>query len=305
MATLRPDLMAEPFKTPNFISGLIFPQLQKMAKTGTQYYFDLMADQAAQTDRTLGTAPAAYRLATASDTFALAEKIHRAKVDKSDIAMMGGLDRAQSKGARRGKRAVMKAVEDLAVTATFGNANIPDRDILTSFLKALQLAKEVVQDNADGRLALFGAQRVVNRLKRFSEITAKMIYTGMISADRARDVRNISDDILAGAIGVDLVLSGPTTEWLGGGSAYDGYLGLCVLPDPAAEPDEEVQFGRNILMNVDGSGGIFEVETYYSDDLKSEIVDTTAWVDLTVFNPEAAYILRGIDESNTVVTTAA
>ena len=304
MATLRPDLMAEPYKAPNFITNTLFPQLQKMAKTGTQYYFDLVSDATAQTDRTLATAPTAYRLATASDTFSCAEKIHRAKVDKTDIAMMGGLDRAQSKGARRGKRAVMKAIEDLGVAATFGNANIPDRDILTSFLQALQIAKEVVLDNGDGRLALFGAQRIINRLKRYTEITAKMVYTGLIPAGAAGDVRRISDDILAGAIGVDVVLSGPSTEWLGTSSVYDGYLGLALLPDPAAEPDEEVQLGRNICMNVDGGGGIFECSSYYSDDLIAEVVDTMAWVDLTVFNPEVAYILRGIDESNTVTTTA-
>jgi hypothetical protein len=302
--TIRPDLAAQPFKAPNFIAGTIFPPLTKSVKTGTLYYQDITADQSAQTDRTLATAPTAYAIASSSTTFTCAEKIHRAKVDGSEIEQLGGLANAQAKAARRGKRSVMKAIEDLAVTATFGNASITDRDILASLDNAVKLAKEVVQDYADGRLAVFGARRTIDIVKRYTEITGRMIYTGMIPAERAKDVRNITDDILAGALGVDVVLAGPSTEWLGNGSAYAGYLGVCVLPDPATEPDEEIQFGRTCIMDVDGSGGMFEVTSFYSDDLKSEVVDTRSWMNIVQFNLEACYILKGCDESNTVQTTA-
>jgi hypothetical protein len=305
MATLRPDLAALPFKSPGFVAETLLPPVLKNVKAGTLFYQDIVADQAAQTNRTLASAPTAYAIASASTTYTLAEKIHRAKVDASEIEQLGGLAAAQAKAARRGKRSVMKAVEDLVVAATFGDATIQHRDILSSFLNAVALAKEVIQDNADGRVALFGARRVVDRLKRYSEITGKMIYTGMLPAERAKDVRNITDDILAGVIGVDVVLAGPTTEWLGGGSAYDGYLGLAILPDPNVEQDEEVQFGRTFCMNVDGAGGLFEVTSFYSDDLISEVVDTRAWVNVLTFNKEACYILQGVDEANTVVTTAA
>lgn len=304
MSTPRPDLEAIPFKAPEFIYDKIMPRDVKLVKLGRQYYKDIQSDVSAQTDRTLATAPTATSIASASTTWTLTEKIFRGKMDKSEIQQLGGLDRAQQVAARIGKRSVAKALEDLAVTATFGNSSISHRDILASFDDNLKQAKEVVQDYADGRLALFGARRVIDRLKRFSEITGKMIYTGMVNSAQAQDVRNISDDILAGAIGVDVVLAGPSTEWLGSGSAYDGYLGLVVLPDPNLMPEEVVQFGRTDVMNVEGGSDIFEVTSYYSDDLKSEVVDTCAWTQIVQYNLEACYLLTGVDESNTVTTTA-
>ena len=305
MSTVRrPDLEALPYKAPSFIASTILPFLPKMVKAGTQYYQDILSDVSAQTDRTLAEAPTATAIASASTTFNLSgdEKIHRAKIDASEIEQLGGLDRAQQKAARKGKRAVMKAVEDAVVTATFGGTGFSTRDILNSFDNAIKLAKEQIQDYADGRVALFGARRIVDRLKRYSEITAKMIYTGMVNSDQARDVRNISDDILAGAIGVDIVLAGPSTEWLGAASAYDGYLGLCILPDGNVEPDEEIQLGRIPILDL-GNGQNMMVESFFSDDLKSEVVDTSLWAEVLMFNREACYILKGVDESNTVTTT--
>jgi len=301
----RPDLEALPYKNPGFIAEALLPPFIVKQKVGTVYFNDIVADQAAQTDRTLGEAPTAYRLSTAKSSFDLDadEKIHRAKIDRSDIAMLGGLDRAQQKGARRGTRAVMKAIEDAAVTAIFGGSNFSSRDILTSFLNAFGIAKETVGDYADGKIALFGARRVIDRLKRYSEITARMIYTGMINNAQAKDVRNISDDILAGAIGADLVLAGPSTEWLGSGSAYDGWLGVAVLPDGITDPDEEVQLGRHVKFLLEDEGS-FLCEAFYSKELKSEVVDTTIWAEALLMNKECCYILKGIDESNTVQTTA-
>lgn len=303
--TRRPDLEAIPYKNPNFVGTIILPPLMKMVKSGTLYYQDILSDVSAQTDRTLAEAPTATSIASASTTYALAgdEKIYRAKIDESEIEQIGGLDRAQQKAARRGKRATMKAVEDAVVAAIFGGSGYSSRDILSSFLNALSIAKETVGDYADGKIAVFGARRTVDRLKRYSEITGKMVYTGIIQQDAAKDVRNISDDLLAGAIGVDVVLAGPSTEWLGSGSAYDGYLGVCVLPDAAVEPDEEIQFGRIPMLDL-GGGNPMRVESFFSDDLKSEVVDTTLWAEIKELNKECCYILKGIDESNTVQTTA-
>jgi hypothetical protein len=308
MATRRPDLEAAPYKEPNYIWKAIMPLYEVMVKTGDTRFQDIVADAAAQTDRTLGTAPTATRIDSAKVTFSLNEKIKRYKMDNSEIEQLGGLLMAQMKGARAGKRAVGAAIETAAIASTFGDeANINSADILTSFLKTLDVAKETVMDYADGPLGLFGAYKVANRLKRYDEVVERMTFTGVLPGN-VRDVRSISDAQLAAAIGVDQVLPGPSAAsaagWLGAASAYDGWLGLMALPDASADPDEEIQFGRMFAMNSGSAGELFQVETYYSDDLRSEVVDTTAWIDEQVFNKEACYILKGIDEENTVTTTA-
>ncbi len=300
MATRRTDLEAIPFKNPGFIGGSIFPNFETKQKTGTLYFDDIVADAAAQTDRTLGTAPAAVRIDSASTSYTCAEKIKRYKIDESEILLRGGLDAAQAKMARKGKRSVAGAIENLAVAATFGDiANIAHADILASFLMALDTGKEAVEDYADGKLALFGAQKIISRLKRYDEIVERMKFTGVL-AGGVRDVRSISDEQLAAALNVDVILSGPSSEWLGAASAYDGYLGLCILPNPQVDPDEEVQFGRTMIYDDDG---LFKVETFYSDDLKSEVCDVQSWVNLIALNKESCYIFTGVDEENTVTTT--
>ena len=309
MADRRPDLEAQSYKTPGFIGMRLFPALKRMVKAGTIYFQDIVSDGSAQTDRTLASAPTATAIASASTTWSMAEKIKRYKIDQSEIEQLGGLDNAQQKAARLGKRAVMGAVEALAIAATFGDqSNITTVDILDSFLKTLDVAKETIQDYADGTLALFGARRIIGRLKRYDEVVERMKFTGVLPGS-VRDVRSISDQQLAAALGVDEILAGPSTGyWLGGSNAYDGVLGLAVLPDPNTDPDEEIQIGRTLAMPVpvDGSAdNIFQVETYYSDDLRSEVCDTVAWISLEVFNKEPIYLMTGIDEENAVTTTTA
>ena len=306
MATRRPDLEAQAYKDPGFISMQLFPAMAKAVKAGTYYYQDVYSETLVQTDRTLASAPTAVAIASSSSTWSMAELIKRYKSDASEIEQLGGLDAAQAKGARAGKRLVMGRIEDLAITAIFGAAaTYSNANIMANFLAALDTAKETVQDYADGRLAIFGAKRVIQRLKRYDEVVARMQFTGVLPSS-IRDVRSVSDMQLAAALGVDVVLAGPTTPWLGTSSVYDGWLGVCVLPDATTDADEEIQLGRTFVMPVPSSenpGNIFTVETYYSDDLKSEVVDTTAWTSLEVMNKEACYILKGIDEGNTVTTS--
>lgn len=310
MATRRRDLEALPFKAPPYIGARLMPYFTVGQKTGTIYFDDIVADATAQTDRTLGTAPTAVRIDSANSSFTVTEKIKRYKIDESEIELRGGLAAAQAKMSRKGKRSVLGRYEETVIASTFGDeSNINSQDILASFLQALDVAVETILDYSDGTgiVALFGAHRVIQRLKRYDEVVEKMKFTGVL-ANGVNDVRAISNNHLASALDIDLILNGPTstTYWLGGSSAYDGWLGLMVIPESAEnamDPDEQTQFGRQVTMPIgDGDGG-FKVETYYSDDLKSEVCDTTGWQIPFVMNKELCYILKGIDEENTVTTT--
>jgi hypothetical protein len=306
MADRRPDLEAAPFKAPPFISDMIFPVMNVNVKAANPFYYaDIQTDVTGQTSRSLTTAPTARTFASANTSFTCAEVIERVQEGESEVALTGGLEPSRAKMARKGKRGVGVHIEDKAVTATFGNGSITSADILGSFLARLDIAKETIMDNADGRIALFGAMRVINRLKRYDEVVERMSFTG-VPAGNLRDVRSISDDQLAAAIGVDVVLPGPSTQWLGAASAYDGYLGLCVLPDESVDPDEEIQFGRRMVYVGDSlvEGNPYRVDSWYNETLRTEVIDVLVWSNTINLNNEACYIMTGIDEENTVTTTA-
>lgn len=306
MATKRPDLSAQEYKRPGMIGEILFPMLPRAVKQGVLYYQDIIADGTAQHTRSLGTAPTATLLTDAKTSFNLEgdEYIDRRKIDDSTITGCGGLATAQEIMARVAMRTVMNAHEAAVVAATFGT--ITAVDIGSSFLAALQIARESIQDyGAPGQIALFGAQRMIDRLKRYNEVVERMTFPNVFAGD-PRDVRAISDQTLAATIGVDRVLSGPndtTYGWLGASSTYDGYLGLCILPTETVDPLEELQLGRTVSLS-NGTDSFMEVSTYHSDDLKSEVLDAQAWIELHTLNVELAYVMKGVDEENTVTTTA-
>lgn len=297
---LRPDLAALPYGAPEFVGSLLMPRIERSVDAGTVYYQDYVADGSATTTRTLGEAPTATLITKSSTTFAMGEKISRKKIDRKDIEMLGGLDKAQQKAARLGKREVMTAVEALQIAATFGNSGIAKYNILASLKRAVEDAIALIADKADGKIVLFGAKSMIQRAKRLTEIKDRMVFTGVPTGPDA-DVRSISDNILAGLLGVDMVVAG-RSSWLAGGT-YDGYLGVMVLPDATFDPDETIQFGRTFVKNVAGGSDIFEVETFYSDELKAEVVDVQASVSVVGFNPETCVLLTGLDELNAVTTT--
>lgn len=304
-AIRRPDLEMMPFKMPSYIGDALFPviKVNEKAKNPIQYA-QIQTDVTAQTSRALTSAPTANTYADAESSFSTREILDRQQTPRSQLALYGGVDKTQQKMARKGKRAVGLKVENEAIALTFGA--ITPVDILASFLQALDIAKETIEDKgADGKIALFGGQRIINRLKRYNEVVERMSFTGVLPGD-VRDVRSISDAQLAAALGLDVILSAPTIPWLGAASVYDGYLGLTVLNDGVADPDEEVQGGRRYLYTGDGSeeGNPYMVETWFNDDNKCERADTTVWTDTVKFNEGVFYVMSGIDEENTVVTTA-
>ncbi|HCE46174.1 MAG TPA: hypothetical protein DET40_21730 [Lentisphaeria bacterium] len=300
MATVkRADLEALDYGSPEFVASTIMPRIAREVDSGTVYYQDYTADGSATSGRTLGEAPTATLITKSSTTFSMVEKISRKKIDSRDINMLGGLDRAQQKAARLGKREVASAIEALVIAATFGNSGIAKYNILASLLSAVDDAVAQVSDKADGKIVLFGAKSMIQRAKRLAEVKARMIHTG-VPVGSERDVRSISDNILAGVLGVDAVIAG-RSSWLGSGNAYDGYLGVMVIPDATFDPDETIQFGRTFVKNA--GSDIFVVESFYSDDLKAEIVDTKAELNVVCFNPEVCVVLTGLDEGNAVTTT--
>jgi len=305
LAVFRPDLAAMPAAYPNYLTPVLLPFQPVKQKTGTAYYDDIQADTTAQTGRTITDSPDSFAVASSKVSFDLdqsKEFIKDAQIPDSEITLLGGLDKAEAKGARKGKRAVMASLEALTAAKVLNNGASPVRDILGSVIAAIQLAKQVVADYAEGRVAVVGSQYVLDRLKRYPEVVDRMKFTGVLIG-AVRDVRSISNDQLAAALDVDVVLGGRKSVWYDASAVYQDRLAVMVLPDPQFDPDETIQFGRTLVFPVEGAGDNIEVTTFPTDRPPANWVRARAYAEQHLFNPEACYILKGIDDGNAVTTS--
>ena len=299
---IRPDLAAVDVQqvTP-YLAPSILPPLNRMQKVGNQYYVAVDSDVAAQTGRTLGAAPTATNLASASDTFSCAEAIKRVRIPDDEIALMGGLSPAQQKAARIGKRSIMRAKEDALVALLTASAGA-SADILDNLRGRLDIAIDAVQ-RVPGRLVLACGWTTFRRLGRYTEVTNTLANTGVaimnqLQLSRGPDsgVRNVAAGILAEVLGLEEILVGDDDHWTAG-TAY-----LLKTPDPSTEPDEVPQIGRTIQYLPDGEQE-FHMESYFDDNLITEVVDARVWYDQELYNASGIYELTGIDEGNTITTT--
>ena len=307
MATRRPDLEAMAYKAPPYVAASLFPPFLVNQKNGIMQYADVLADLSAQTGRSLAAAPTTTTVVSAQDAFTAAEVIRRVNAGDSEMLLFGGKELWQARAARIVKRSVGASIETAAATATFGGiAGISHSDIGNNAIAGIDRAVERISDFAEGKTCLFGARRTLNRLKRYAEVVERMQFTGIMPSS-VRDVRGVSDEQLAAALGVDVVVGGPAAPWFTGGSgAYGTYLGVAILPDPSVHPVEEVQLGRTTVYAVGGQDpdNIFMVEEYYDNNLIAEVVQARAWYQIQLLNKEALYILTGFDEDNAVTSTS-
>ena len=299
--TPRPDLAALEYTRPIFLTDRIFPMLPRAMRQGVVYWQDIQTDVAAQTGRTAGTAPTTNLIADAKTAFNLEndEFIDREEVPDGDIAGLGGLDAAQQVAARRGKRAVGNAIEDLTVANVLANGSATYTDIGSSLVAAAQLGYDVLQDYpGSGPIALCVSSRVFSLIKRYEEVVDRFKFTGVLPA-AGRDVRNISADQLAAALGVDLVLVGNNTQWYTQSATYYARGALVKLPVQGVDPVEEPQAGRTLWFSADGGtpagDALFECHSWFSELKLSEMVDVRAYAEQKVFNVEHIYGLAGLD----------
>jgi len=284
-----------------YLSDRIFPILPKAMRQGTQYYQDILTDVVAQTGRVAGTAPTTNLVADEKTTFNLEndEFIDREEIPDGDIAGLGGLDAAQHKAARKAKRAVGNAVEDLTAANVLANGSVTYTDIGTSLIRAIGLGKDTIMDREGaGRIALVISSRLFHLIKTYTEIKTAMAYTGVPITDLA-DVRGIRPSQVAAALDVDEILIGNNTQWYNQSATYQSRAALVALPDPNIEPDEVCQVGRTLWFSPSGlvpsEPQLYEVHTWFSETELSEMCDARAYAEQHLFNVEHIYGLAGVD----------
>lgn len=299
--TRRPDLEALEYTKPGLLTGKIFPMIPRAKQIGTLYYQDLQSATTAEDDRTAGTAPSSNLLADAKVSFDLEadELIDRQEIPDSEIDGLGGLDAAQQVAARRGKRSVGNAIEGLTVANVLGSDDVSYTDIGSSLITACNDGFDDLADRAgQGDIVLVISSKLFSLVKKYDEVVERMKMTGVLPAS-VRDVRGISRQQLAAALGVDDVLVGNNTQWYSEDAAYQDRAALVKIPNPALDPIEDAQVGRTVWYSTTGvdpaEEDLFEIHTWFSNSQLSEMVDVRAYAEQKQLNSELIYGLDGLD----------
>lgn len=306
----RPDLAAIPTNPYlGFIGERIMPPLKRVQKNGTIYYTTLTADSAAQSALAAGTVPTGVRLASSHTSWTTVRKNKRYLVSRDEAAEMGGIEIADRLGAVGSKRSVERLLEEDIADNVLLNGSATVDDIEASFIQTCQTGLNAIK-RYPGKKAFVASLTVFNRIMRYTEIVNRFgLSSAAVSGADAMSI--IAREpaalklLLRAIIGVDEVLIGDDDQWYTSDAAKQDRAALVVLPDPGEESHRlDPVFGKVIHFWPQGETGPWDIESFYDSDDKDNKYDAERhWV-LKTFNTGALYILDGIDESNTVTTTA-
>lgn len=299
----RPDLATVDVGIMNVIGDRLYPTVPVVDKSGTVYYMAVasIADAAAQTGRSAGTAPTAVQIATSSTTFSAEEAIKRGSITPDEMKSMGGVARGELCGAKYAKRSVLrareKAIATVALTgtaaATFDPAKFNTQ--VQTQLDALQLYS--------GKKALVAATPILKR------IINQMLGDSKVGPMISRLASGTSPTIAAGGfnlqvwtqalalyLGLDEVLAGDGALWNSDQSA--GIQDRCVITTLDDSADELSHKWSPVLGKVfqflpDGTQP-FQVKTIRDDLNVNNHVDASVWYDVVELNAGGRKIIDGI-----------
>jgi hypothetical protein len=291
------------------IGTLILPMKDVAGKSGTYYYQDIEADSTAETSRGASAAPNEVVIGENSSTWSCSERIKRYVVRRDSVkTQFGTVARADMVGAKAALRSVLRFHEAEVAAAVLANATATVDDIEASFIQTAQAGLDAIK-RYSGKKALVMSQTVFHRVMRYEEIVDRFgLSSAAVSGADALSIVAREPEalklLLRAIIGVDEVLVGDDDIWYDGSAAYQERAALVALPDPDDVSElEGAVFGKTFRYLPDGQAYPFFIESHYDDDDKTNKYDASVWTSLEVMNTGALYILDGLDESNTVVTT--
>lgn len=292
MADLRNDLINMQVRRNPFLVPLLVNPIKVSTISGSISPIPY-GTATIQTNRSLGAAVTAEALASNMQTFALQEQLDRQLIDDRIIAQYGGLEGAQRVAASRGMMTVYKKLEALLAAQVFdGGATVPN-SASANYLSDLRAAAEALRDISNGQLALVVSfsqwQVLVNDAGIKDAIShAPTVTIGSLPAEAIRDARQ---NLLAAAIGVDMVLRGGNDVWFTGITAQT-CAAVVQLPNGSMTAEEEAQPISYVQQVVENESGILSVTTHQSDDLKANVVDTRAFADFDVENADLIQLVK-------------
>ena len=295
----RPELAALPVNAPiGYIGSNLLPVVKVGAKAGTYYYSTLVADAAAQTSRAAGAAPTAVTLAESSSTFSAAERIKRYKMPWEMIPLIGGLDKADERGAAAAKRSVMNALETAQLATVVDGAGT---SITSALLDGIIDACDQVHRYA-GKTAFVCNIGQYRWLIQQDEIKNLLLRTfGNMGAVQALSMQpDVFKMMLQTIFMVDEVLIADDQFWP---YTYRTTAAVVKIPDGTDDMSfvSEPEYGRTMIYWPEGNDQPYEINSFADDDLRSNIFDCTEWDSIEEFNSSAKVLLT-INTSGSTTT---
>jgi hypothetical protein len=296
----RPELAMLPVNAPiGYVGSKILPVLKVQAKAGTYYYTALDADAAAQTSRAAGAAPTAVTIAEASSTFSAAERIKRYKLPWEMIPLIGGLDKADERGAKAAKRSVMNALETAQLATLVDGAGT---SVTSAIVDGIIDACDQVHRYA-GQTAFVCNVGQYRWLIQQDEIKNLLVrtYGGMGFVDAmSPQPGGAFKAMLQSLFGVDQVLVADDTFWP---YAYRTTAAVVKIPDGTDEMSfvSDAEYGRTMIYWPTDAAEPYEINSFADDDLRSNIFDCSEWDSIEEFN-SGAKVLLTINTSGSTTT---
>jgi hypothetical protein len=280
-----------------YVGSEILPVVKVGAKAGTYYYSTLVADADAQTARAAGAAPTAVTLAESSSTFSASERIKRYKLPWEMLPLIGGLDKADERGAKAAKRSVMNALETAQLAAFVDGAGT---SITSALLDGIIDACDQVH-RYNGKTAFVCNIGQYRWLIQQDEIKNLLLRTfGNMGAVQALSMQpDVFKMMLQTIFMVDEVLIADDQFWP---YAYRTTAAIVKIPDGTDDMSfvSEPEYGRTMIYWPEGSGA-YEINSFADDDLRSNIFDCSEWDSIEEFN-SGAKVLLTINTSGSTTT---
>ncbi len=298
----REDLESAEVNAPEGYIGLrLFPQVKRFKQSGTEYYRTVVADSAAQTNRSAGAAPSATVLGSTSTTYSCTEIIKRYLVPFEQVANLGGIAAADKLGAEAAKRSVMRLMEDLFVDEQM--AGSPDASVSSDLIDVVTTAKAAIK-RYTGRVAFCCSSSVFALCMKQADVVARLArFTAVQPADNAQ-VLALSKTLLAMVLEVDEVLIGDDNHWhvtTAGGSnnvsTQDRALIAKLPPTDEMSHTMDPVLGKTAIY-FPQSGNPWHVSSYPDYNLKSNAYDAQLYKDIVTFNAGACYLIDDISANS-------
>jgi len=283
----------------SYVGTKFYPVLPVTEKTGSVYYTTLTADAASQDALARGTALTPVYLTESVATFSAASVEKRYAIGRDEVKQMGGIEKSDKLGGSASKRSVQRTLETAlaAQLQTIAGTRQSAAHVAGSFLAEANIAREAIR-LYPGKTAFVCAFTVFNAIMRYTEVLNQFSLAAlMLGGGEAKDVIAGSPSalkmILGGILSVDEVIVGDDDHWgVGIGSGGIGCAGVfCKLPgqDEFSHKMDAV-LGKLVQYLPDGKQP-FIVESFYSDNLKSNMYDAETWYSIEELNGAAAYVL--------------
>lgn len=292
MPDIRNDLAAlnvrrNPYTVPSLANPI------KVATTVVTTFPVTWGTSTVQSGRSLGAAVTAEAFATNALAATLVEILDRQVIDDRILAQYNGLAGAQVIAATRGLLGVQKGLEQLfAEQVLDGGATVGAAS--TDWLKDIRDAAFTIRDRVAGQVQLACGYSLYVSLIADTDIVAAMAAAPsfLLGSTVPEGVRNIRQDLLAAALGVDKVVVGGTDVWDAVSITNDTCVAVMPVPNGAMTAQEEAVGIMHVQQTVDNASGVFSVSTYYSEDLRSQVVDTVTHALVDVVNTDLISIVK-------------